>query len=204
MGDYVARFSGIPPQGRASAAPEVPAGNLKILFYGDSTCTRFTLAPRSRTLIGKFQNGGPVVPEYGHMELAHLYDTERATVFHYAISGQRLACSQGAPSASAIKARIYEAFALPEGFKFDLVFIRAGTNDLKYYVTGPNPKKVDAIFNDWKRRLGEIQGAFGCKVVFLGAGITNLDGPDLLNVASTNWVLGGPVPPSQVRSEQLH
>lgn len=197
-GDYVARAQGIPPKGRARAAPVIPPGNLRILYYGDSTCTRFTLAPRAQTLIGKFQRGGPVVPEYGHMELNHLFDGEKASVFHYAISGQRLVCD-GAPTGAALRDRIYEAFCLPPTFRFDIMLIRAGTNDLKFHATGHTPIKVDTVFRGWRTRLAEIQAAFECKVVFLGAGITKLDG-NILPVATTNHVLGGhPAPPTAVR-----
>lgn len=196
-GEYVARFTGIEPNGRSEVAPEVPPGHLRILYYGDSTCTRFSLAPPARTLIGKYQNGGPVYPEYGHMELGHLFDGEQAFVFHYAISGQRLA-SVGAPSGTALRARIYEAFNLAPTFRFDIVLIRAGTNDLKFHASNPVARSTDAVFSDLQIRMTEIQRAFECKVVYLGAGIVNLDGNYMAD-AAVNHLLGGPHFLSEVR-----
>jgi hypothetical protein len=139
-----------------------------------------------------------VRPEYGHMDLAHLFDHEGATVFQYAISGLRFACDQGAPTATAIRDRVYEAMGVDPAFKFDVAFFRIGTNDLKYHATSKTGVKVDAVFRSWKKMLTEIQAAFGCKVVFLGAGITNLDG-NISIAANTNVSLGGPRLPTEVR-----
>jgi hypothetical protein len=87
---------------------------------------------------------------------------------------------------------------LDPAFEFDMAFFRIGTNDLKYHSTGRTGVKVDAIFRSWKDMLTKIQEAFRCKVVFFGAGITNLDG-DITAAANTNVVLGGPRLPTEVR-----
>ena len=196
-GDYVARFTGIHPNGRAAGPPVIRPGELQVLLYGDSTCTRFTLAPEAQSVIGKFSPAGPSYPEYGHMGLAHLFAGKKVNFFQFAISGQRLACS-GSPSAAEVRTRVYDAFQLDSDFKFHVVFVRAGTNDLKFHVSSKNPRFVDDVFHDFQLRLRELHQVFGSKVVYLGAGITSLEG-NILPEANSNHVLGGERSRSEVR-----
>ena len=198
----MARFTGIDPLGSATVGPTVPAGDVRILFYGDSSCARFSLAPAERTLIGKIRGSTLTVPEYGHMELGHLFQGERATVFHYAIAGQRLA-TVGSPSGPDLRNRVYEAFGLPANFRFEVIFVRMGTNDIKYHVTAQPAVDMDSLFSWFGQRLMEIQRAFRAKVVYLGGGITSLDG-NFDADASTNHILGGSQSRSEVIIDMLH
>ena len=104
VGDYVATFAGVPPKKPKSRTPPspIPSGFLKVGIYGDSCLTRFSLAKEDRTYIGKFYGGTVAAPEFGHMDCSHLFATERVVVFHYAVSGIRLACN-GSPSAAEVR-----------------------------------------------------------------------------------------------------
>lgn len=69
--------------------------------------------------------------------------------------------------------------------------VRMGTNDLKYHATESPAIRTDAAFANMVKKLEELQQAFGCKIVFFGAGVPHLN-ECYGSCSQENHLLGGP------------
>lgn len=105
-GDYVARLSLVKPGTRLPRKLLKDDHILRILVLGDSTSCRHTFGKPERTFIGKMTWQDVGVPEYGHMDLSHLFTNEKIQVYHVAISGMRLA-APGSWTAEEVNGRIF-------------------------------------------------------------------------------------------------
>ena len=84
----------------------------------------------------------------------------------------------------------------------DILFVRAGTNDVKFHATAAGTVYTEYVFTEIQERLKELARAFRCKVVYVGAGIPGR-GTEFENFAGVDQPLGGVGPNGGPRSNAV-